>query len=361
MYARGQVDAARPAGSVGYLPATSGAYGLRIEQDTPNVVCDLEIFGGGVELGDEATVASSIPTPGDARGSFTVGARDWQGDAAAAYSSQGPTQDGRAKPEVVAPASTAIWPGIAMVGTSASAPHAAGAAALLMQHDRAAGRPSDPDTIARELIASALDLDSPGPDAATGAGRIRLDVDPPAWLSTRAVGGAARRRHGALRHRRRRRRHDRGLGRRDRRRARRRGRGRDAPAPRHARARAPARTPPCSGRATWRATAPSSRSSFVRDGTQPAVALSKAGARARGRGQRPRVAQRPASSRRSTIRRAAQRWQRTLPLTFAEGTARARVAAPPLARGRLRVRIQAYDEVGHPSAVATAPLTPGQP
>ena len=36
--------------------------------------------------GQEATVASSIPTPGDARGSFTVGARDWQGDAPAAYS-----------------------------------------------------------------------------------------------------------------------------------------------------------------------------------------------------------------------------------------------------------------------------------
>ena len=76
-----------------------------------------------------------------------------------------------------------------MVGTSASAPHAAGAAALLMQHDRAAGQPSDPDTIARELIASALDLDSPGPDAATGAGRIRLDVDPPAWLSTSPAAG----------------------------------------------------------------------------------------------------------------------------------------------------------------------------
>ena len=92
-----------------------------------------------------------MPTPGDARGSFTVGARDWQGDAAADYSSQGPTEDGRLKPDVVAPASTAVWPGVAMVGTSASAPHAAGAAALLMQRDRAAGQPSDPDTIAREL------------------------------------------------------------------------------------------------------------------------------------------------------------------------------------------------------------------
>ena len=121
------------AGRGGHLRAA------RRSRATAGVVCDLEIFGGGVELGDEATVASSIPTPGDARGSFTVGARDWQGDAAADYSSQGPTEDGRLKPDVVAPASTAVWPGIAMVGTSASAPHAAGAAALLMQRDRAAG------------------------------------------------------------------------------------------------------------------------------------------------------------------------------------------------------------------------------
>jgi hypothetical protein len=50
---------------------------------------------------------------------------------------------------------------------------------------------------------------------------------------------------------------------------------------------------------------------------------------------------------------------RTLPLTFAEGSATARIAAPALARGRVRVRAQAFDEVGHPSAVSTAGLAPG--
>ena len=50
---------------------------------------------------------------------------------------------------------------------------------------------------------------------------------------------------------------------------------------------------------------------------------------------------------------------RTLPLTFVLGVAHARVTAPPLARSRVQLRVQAYDEVGHPSAVVTAGLAPG--
>jgi hypothetical protein len=51
--------------------------------------------------------------------------------------------------------------------------------------------------------------------------------------------------------------------------------------------------------------------------------------------------------------------QRTLPLTFAAGSAHARVTAPALARGRVRVRVQAFDEVGHPSRSTSAGLAPG--
>ena len=51
--------------------------------------------------------------------------------------------------------------------------------------------------------------------------------------------------------------------------------------------------------------------------------------------------------------------RRTLPLTFTAGSATARIAAPPLARGRVRVRVQAFDEVGHPSRSSSAGLAPG--
>jgi hypothetical protein len=357
VFAQGQKDAAQPASVVGYLPTAGGTYGLRVQQLTAGVACNLEIFGGGVELGDEATPESSIPTPGDARGSFTVGARDWQGDAAADYSSEGPTEDGRLKPDVVAPASTAVWPGVAMVGTSASAPHAAGAAALLMQRDRAAGQPSDPDTIAHELIASALDLDPPGPDQVNGAGRIRLDLDPPTWVSTGPSAGqpvgdtarfdiavddagtieasgvsidgvAAAEVAGVL----------------------------------HLRldTRALAAGPHTA--VFWARDMAGNRSeqavTFVRDGTAPTVELASRGAWLD-------VAVADAESRTGSLgvriddTTGALHVERTLPLTFVEGQAQARVTAPALARGALRVRVQAFDEVGHPSAVVSTGLLPG--
>ncbi|HSS59223.1 MAG TPA: S8 family serine peptidase, partial [Solirubrobacteraceae bacterium] len=356
VFAQGQKDAAQPSSVVGYTPTAAGTYGLRVQQLTTGVACNLEIFGGGVELGDEATPESSIPTPGDARGSFTVGARDWQGDAAADYSSEGPTEDGRLKPDVVAPASTAVWPGVAMVGTSASAPHAAGAAALLMQRDRAAGQPSDPDTIAHELIASALDLDPPGPDEINGAGRIRLDVDPPTWVSTTPSAGqpvgdtarfdiavddagtveasgvsidgvAAAEVAGVL----------------------------------HLRldTRALAAGPHTA--VFWARDMAGNRSeqavTFVRDGTAPTVALSS-----RGAGLDVAVADAESRTGSLSVRiddtTGALHVERMLPLTFLEGQAQARVTAPALARGALRVRVQAFDEVGHPSAIVSAGLLP---
>ena len=359
VFAPGQSDASQPAGSVGYVPAVTRHVRAAHRAGDARRLCNLEIFGGGLELGDEATVESSVPTPGDARGSFTVGARDWEGDAAAVYSSQGPTEDGRLKPDVVAPASTAVWPGIAMVGTSASAPHAAGCggtADAARPRSWAAERPRHDRGPARR---GRTRHRAPRPDEATGAGRLRLDLDPPVWVSTapsagQPVGDSARfdvavDDAGTI----------------------------DAtgvsidgvalaevPGLLHQRLDMRALAPGPHTAVFWARDMAGNRSEqsvvFVRDVTPPTLAVAPAG-------NALEVTVGDAESRTGTLvgriddPAGAQHWQRTLPLTFAAGSARARIGAPVLARGPLRVHIQAFDEVGHPSAVASAALAPGSP
>ena len=107
-------------------------------------LADLEVFSRTVGFGPLAVPAGSVPEPGDAAGAIAVGAVPWLGDTLAGYSSQGPTDDGRLKPDIVAPTyitSNPAFPGTA--GTSAATPHVAAAAALLRQERQAAGLPVD--------------------------------------------------------------------------------------------------------------------------------------------------------------------------------------------------------------------------
>jgi hypothetical protein len=97
---------------------------------------------------------------------------------------------------------------------------------------------------------------------------------------------------------------------------------------------------------------------FVRDGTAPVVLLSSSG-------DALAATVTDAESRTGSLTvqiddaTGALHVRRTLPLSFVSGSATARIAAPPLARGRVRVRVQAFDEVGHPSRVASASLALG--
>jgi Subtilase family len=188
--AQGLRDATRPLEIVSWTAPVAGRYELRARLLTAGSVCHFEVFVGGVDL-DQPVVEGSIPTPGDATGSLTVGAFDWSTGELAPYSSQGPTPDGRLKPELIAPASTTVSPGLAMVGTSASAPHVAGAAALLIQKARLAGLPSDPVTITQELESMALDVGPVGPDDLTGYGKLRLDLTAPVVRAIWPTAGAS--------------------------------------------------------------------------------------------------------------------------------------------------------------------------
>lgn len=100
------------------------------------------------------------------------------GGTIAGYSSQGPTNDGRIKPDVSAPScfSNTIYAafGQCFNGTSASSPAAAGAAALVLGANLA----TEPAALAAMVKHLVVDRGPPGPDPAYGAGEVRLPSPP---------------------------------------------------------------------------------------------------------------------------------------------------------------------------------------
>jgi subtilisin family serine protease len=80
----------------------AGVYYLVVEAaaTTQAVYLDLFITDGMVE---QPVPDGSLGTPADARGGLAVGATYWENDRLERFSSQGPTSDGRIKPDLVAP------------------------------------------------------------------------------------------------------------------------------------------------------------------------------------------------------------------------------------------------------------------
>ena len=132
-----------------------------------------------------------ISPPATAKNVISVGATESDTDAMTSFSAWGPTDDGRIKPEIVAPGShsgndpehgvglKSTIPGGSydvFQGTSMSAPVVSGAIALLMQRSRDlyAGLQLLPSTYKALLTHTAVDLGNTGPDYAFGFGRINV-------------------------------------------------------------------------------------------------------------------------------------------------------------------------------------------
>ena len=136
-----------------------------------------------------ATPAGSVLNPASARSALAIGAVDVLTGELARYSSQGPTDDRRLKPEVSAPANTVSWAYAGnegrFPGTSASCPHAAGFAALLKEME-----PQTPVAELRLLVMrSVVPHGSPHPNSLYGFGEI--DGQVPAVAKARALEIAA--------------------------------------------------------------------------------------------------------------------------------------------------------------------------
>ncbi|MFC1990420.1 Ig-like domain-containing protein, partial [Chloroflexota bacterium] len=133
------------------------------------------------------TASSSFSVPADSSNAMAVGAVFWNNPSTLeSFSSRGPTKDNRVKPDLVAPdgVSTASYGasngveylsgGAGFFGTSASAPHVAGAAVLVKQR-----YPSyTPAQIQSFLEGRAVDLGDSGKDNLYGSGRLDLGSPP---------------------------------------------------------------------------------------------------------------------------------------------------------------------------------------
>lgn len=159
-----------PVESIEYFANYTGAYKIGIKKfsATRNVFFELYSSTHGLEY---RVASSSLAIPSDVSGVIAVGATYWFDDDLEPFSSQGPTNDGRIKPDLVAPdgVSTATYGTTSFFGTSASAPNVAGAAALL----KSAANLSAVQ-VKTSLEAGALDIGIAGKDNLYGAGRVGI-------------------------------------------------------------------------------------------------------------------------------------------------------------------------------------------
>ena len=185
-----------------FIP-TTGLYNLQIKKININAaqVDHFQLFVGNHDLPTGIVVTKgSLSEPADAQYAFTVGATRGANIPAALaaslgvpvipidtiedFSSRGPSAGGFAKPDLVAPdgVSTSVAGLTTFFGTSASAPHVAGAAALLLAENSTRTIPM----VEQEIRSTAKAL--PVPPAASdpnsyGGGRLQLrinaDVTPP--------------------------------------------------------------------------------------------------------------------------------------------------------------------------------------
>jgi len=151
------------------LRAWRGWFGISVYRYRASRNVKLELFLWGATDLEHVVPEGSILIPADAREAIAVGATDWSDDALHDYSSRGPTNDGRTKPDLTAPSGVASATYGRFFGTSASTPHVAGAISLVL-----AKTPYTPDQVRAVLEGRALDLGPRGPDNLYGRGRLRL-------------------------------------------------------------------------------------------------------------------------------------------------------------------------------------------
>ncbi len=145
------------------------------------------VWANGNERGVKrcGTSYGTVPPPCPAKNTIAVGAVMAEDASMTTFSSWGPTDDGRMRPDVVAPGDSKAG-GIKscfyfstymrMAGTSMASPVTTGAVALALElWNREVGPPDPPPHLMKALIVhGARDLGAPGPDYAFGYGLVQI-------------------------------------------------------------------------------------------------------------------------------------------------------------------------------------------
>jgi hypothetical protein len=156
----------------GWYAPRDATWGVAIASVRRTKNVRLELFAYNNDTPIEYLIPErSIIVPADSPDALAVGATSLSTDALHSYSGRGPSHGGLVKPDFTAPSgvSTSTYGPLNFYGTSASAPHLAGALALL--------RGLTPFSVSqvREILASrAVDLGDPGKDNLYGFGRLNL-------------------------------------------------------------------------------------------------------------------------------------------------------------------------------------------